>query len=168
MPQLASKAFRATITGKDESGADSTTVIEMVPPDSFHLTSGPSEFIVVPDGTFLKGEDGKWEKSPMDMSALMADAMSQQNIEQQIKDLKPEEITFLGPDLVGGKPAWIYQYKSKQDVGGSTIDTLTKMWIGVLDKLPYKGEVASTVNNVTTTSNITYEYDDSITIEAPK
>ena len=37
--------------------------------------------------------------------------MSHQNIEQQIKDLKPEEINFLGPDLVGGKPVWIYHYK---------------------------------------------------------
>ncbi len=167
--QLAQKAWRVTINGKDENGKDQNIVLEVVRPGSFHMVTAEAEFIVVPEGTFLKqGADGKWEKSPMDMSGLMSQALDEGNIEQQIKDLQPNEIKLVGADIVNGKPTWVYQYTTTQDVGGTKVQSDTKMWIGVADKLPYKAEVSSEVNKANSLSTIMYDYDPNIKIEAPQ
>lgn len=166
--QLAQKAFRATIVGQDADGKESTTVLEVRPPDSFRLVTEGTEFIIVPDGTFIKESGGEWQASPMSMSGMMSQILSQQSVESLIKESQPDDIKFAGVDLIDGKPMWIYTYTGQQDVGGTMVDTTSKTWIGALDKLPYRVEASSKTGDTTSTSTITYEYDESITIEAPE
>ena len=77
---------------------------------------------------------------------------------------------FVGPDLIDGKPMWVYRYETTMDLAGTKIDSAAKVWLGALDKLPYgqESESDSFVNKGgKTKSTIVYEYDSDIKIEAP-
>ncbi len=168
--QFAQKAWRTTVT-IDDGGEVSTTMVEFVAPDSVHLTTGPGpEFIIMKEGTYQKGADGKWQKLPMDMSSMVANILDPAQVEDLMEDTTVDRVKFLGPDLIGGKPMWVYQYASKMNLGEQAIASDAKIWIGVLDKLPYRGE--SVGDSVTKAGNkvkstVIYEYDSSIKIEAP-
>jgi hypothetical protein len=166
--QLAQKAFRATIVGDDDEGNEQTTVLEVIPTDRFRLVTADTEFIIVPDGTFLREAGGEWQKSPMSMSGMMSQILSEQSVEQLIEESQPDDIRFAGADVIDGKPMWIYTFTGKEDVGGMQVDTASRTWIGALDKLPYRVEATSTSGEETQSSTITYEYDESIEIEAPQ
>ncbi|MCU0510015.1 MAG: hypothetical protein MUC34_16855 [Anaerolineae bacterium] len=166
--QLAQEAFRATIIGVEPDATETTTVLEIRPPDSFRLVTADAEFIVVPDGTFIKESGGEWQKSPMSMSGMMSQILSEQSMEQLIKDTQPDDLKFAGVDMIDGKPMWVYTYTDQEDVGGQLVDTASKTWIGALDKLPYRVEATSKSGEETSTSTITYEYDAGIEIEAPQ
>lgn len=168
--QFAQKAWRTTVTVED--GAEvNTTMIEFVAPDSVHLTMGPGvEFIILKEGTWQKGEDGKWQKLPMDMSSMVANILDPTQVDDLMKDTTVDQVKFLGPDLIGGKPMWVYQYASRMNLGEQTIASDAKIWIGVLDRLPYRseGEGDSITNPGTKLkSTVTYEYGSDIVIEAP-
>ncbi len=167
--QLAQPAFRMTMTGKDDNGKDTAVVLEYVKPDKFHMVTAEAEFIIVNEGTFMKDAGGVWQKSPVNMQDLVAELLNEQSIEKLIKDLKYEDIKLAGADVVGGKPAWVYQYKSSVDVGGTQVATESKTWIGVNDKLPYRVEAQSDAGaGAKSTMTGVYEYDESIRIEAPQ
>ena len=167
--QLAQKAFRMNMTTED-AGKTTNMTIEYVAPDSFHSKMTGTEFIVLKDATYIKGADGKWQKTPMDMSKAISQVLSPDQIEEMAKNLTVEKMKFLGPDLIDGKPMWVYQYETTMDLGGIKVDSAAKVWLGVLDKLPYRQESESDsfVNKGSRTkSTIVYEYDSGIKIEAP-
>ena len=168
--QLAQKAFRMNMTTED-GGKTTTMTIEYVAPDSLHSKMGTgTEFIVVEGASYIKGADGKWQKSPMDMSGVIKQVLNADTIEQLAKNITVDKMKFLGPDLIDGKPMWVYQYDTTMDLSGTKINTKAKVWLGVLDKLPYKqeGESDSVVNKggKTKTSG-SWEYDPNLKIEAP-
>jgi len=168
--QFAQKAWRTTVTIED-GGDVNTTMIEFVAPDSVHLTMGPGvEFIILKDGTYQKGEDGKWQKLPMDMSSMVANILDPAQVDDLMKDTTVDQVKFLGPDLIGGKPMWVYQYASRMTLGEESIASDAKIWVGVLDRLPYRSEgegdsIANPGGKVKTT--VTYEYGSDIKIEVP-
>lgn len=168
--QFAQKAWRTTVT-VDDGGEVSTTMVEFVAPDSVHLATGPDlEFIIVKEGTYQKGADGKWQKLPMDMSSMVASILDPAQVADLLEDTTVDQVKFLGPDLIGGKPMWVYQYASRMNLGEQTIASDAKIWIGVLDKLPYKGEgVGDSVSKPggKVKSTAVYEYGSDIKIEAP-
>jgi hypothetical protein len=167
--QLAQKAFSMNVTSED-GGKTSNMTIEYVAPDSFHSKMDGTEFIVVKGATYIKGADGKWLKSPMDMSNAISQLLSPESVEELAKNMTLEKLKFVGPDLIGGKPMWVYQYETTMDLTGSKISSAAKVWLGVLDKLPYRqeGESDSILNKGgKTKSTIVYEYDPNIKIEAP-
>jgi hypothetical protein len=166
--QLAQEAFRATIVGVEPDGTEATTVLEIRPPDTFRLVTADAEFIVLPDGTFIREGGGEWQQSPMSMSGMMSQILSEQSMEELIKDTQPDDLQFAGVDMIGGKPMWVYTYTDQEDVGGQMVDTASKTWIGALDKLPYRVEATSKSGEETSTSTITYEYDGAIEITAPQ
>lgn len=166
--QLAQKAWRSNITITDASGKETKSTIEFVKPDSIHMVTPNQEIIMVKGSTYIKQGTGKWTKSPVDMSATITEMLSQQGLESIMKDVKYEDINLAGVDVIGGKPTWVYAYKSSMDVGGTKVTTDSKTWIGVLDKLPYKIEGMSNTDKGGKTTVIgVYEYPDNITIEAP-
>lgn len=168
--QLAQRAWRTSVT-VDDDGEVTTTTIEFVAPDSLHMTMGPGqEFIILKEGTYQKGEDGKWQKLPMDMSSLVASILDPGQVEDLLGDTTVDKLKFLGPDLIGGKPMWVYGYVSKMNLGEQSIASDAKIWIGVLDKLPYRGEGEGdsvTKPGSKVKSTVIYDYDPSIKIEAP-
>lgn len=167
--QLAQKAFRMNMTTED-GGKTTTMIMEHVAPSSFHSKTAGTEFIVVEGATYIKEADGKWQKTPMDMSGMVSQILSPEVVEDLAKHITVEKMKFLGPDLIDGKPMWVYQYETAMDLGGTKVDSAAKVWLGVLDKLPYRQESESDsfVNKGSKTkSTIVYEYDPGIKIEAP-
>jgi hypothetical protein len=168
--QLAQKAFRMNLTTVD-GGETTNMTIEYVAPDSFHskMSTG-TELIVVKGASYMKGADGKWQKSPIDMSAAVKQILSADMIDELAKSITVDKMKFLGPDLLDGKPMWVYQYDTTMDLAGTKISTAAKVWLGVLDKLPYKqeGESDSVAHKGSKTKTSgTWEYDPNIKIEAP-
>ncbi len=167
--QLAQKAFRMTMTSED-GGKTTTMTMEYVAPDSLHSKTEATEFIVVEGATYIKGADGKWQKTPMDMSGMISQALSPEIVDEMAKNITVEKLKFVGPDLIDGKPMWVYRYETTMDLAGTKIDSTAKVWLGALDKLPYRqeSESDSIVNKGgKTKSTIVYEYDSGIKIEAP-
>jgi hypothetical protein len=167
--QLAQKAFRMTVTSED-GGKSTTMTIEYVAPDSLHSKTEATEFIVVEGATYIKGSDGKWQKSPMDMSGMISQVLSPEIVDEMAKNITVEKLKFVGPDLIDGKPMWVYRYETTMDLAGTKIDSTAKVWLGALDKLPYRqeSESDSIVNKGgKTKSTIVYAYDSGIKIEAP-
>jgi hypothetical protein len=167
--QLAQKAFRMTVTSED-GGKSTTMTIEYVAPDSLHSKTEATEVIVVEGTTYIKGSDGKWQKSPMDMSGMISQALSPEIVDEMAKNITVEKLKFVGPDLIDGKPMWVYRYETTMDLAGTKIDSTAKVWLGALDKLPYRqeSESDSIVNKEgKTKSTIVYAYDPNIKIEAP-
>lgn len=168
--QFAQKAWRTTVTIED-GGEVNTTMIEYVAPDSVHMTMGPGvEFIILKEGTWQKGEDGKWQKLPMDMSSMVASILDPAQVDDLMKDTTVDQVKFLGPDLIGGKPVWVYHYASRMNLGEETIASDAKLWIGVLDRLPYRGEgEGDSIKNPGSKlkTSVVYEYGPDIKIEAP-
>jgi hypothetical protein len=155
----------------EDAGKTTDMTIEYVAPDSFHSKMGAgTEIVVVKDGSYIRGSDGKWQKSPMDMSSVVAQVLSPQAVEDLAKNITVEKLKFIGPDLIDGKPMWVYQYETTMDLAGTKINSTAKVWLGILDKLPYKqeGESDSVLHKggKTKTSG-TWEYDPNIKIEAP-
>jgi len=167
--QLSQQAFRMNMTTED-GGKTTTMVMEYVAPNSFHSTTEKSEFILVDGASYMKGADGKWEKSPMDLSGMVSQILSPELVDEMAKNITVEKMRFVGPDLIDGKPMWVYQYETTMELMGQKINSRATVWLGVLDKLPYRQESEgdSVVNKGSRTkTEIVYEYDSGITIEAP-
>jgi hypothetical protein len=167
--QLAQAAFRMNMTSED-GGKITKMIMEYVAPNSFHTTTDGSEFIVVDGASYIKGANGQWEKTPIDMSRMTAQLLSPELVDELAKNITVEKMQFVGPDVIDGKPMWVYRYETTMELMGEKINSEATVWLGVLDKLPHRqeGESDSIMNKGgKTKSTIVYEYDPNIKIEAP-
>ncbi|MCX6029088.1 MAG: hypothetical protein NT169_07270 [Chloroflexi bacterium] len=170
--QLAAKSFRMTMNTED-GDKKTTMTIEYVAPDRFHMIQASGmEIILLKDGMYQRStKDGPWNKLPGSMgSNIVTSILDPKNVEELKNTMSVDKVKFLGPELLDGKLMWVYQYDTTVKVGDTTINSTAKVWIGVLDKLPYRSESESDsfVNkgSRTKTTNV-YQYDPNIKIEAP-
>ncbi len=174
--QFLTKPVRMTsVTTDSDTNQPKTTVLEIQPPDRFHMVpaSGTEIIIVGGQGTWIK-QGGNWIKSPLDMSGLVSSFYSPDVIQkiQQSVQLKPAQ--FVGPDILDGQPMWVYQYSTTLTgaaPGGGDLTTQSKIWIGAVDGLPHKTESngpSATKQGVTTHTVITYQYDPNLNIQPPQ
>ncbi len=167
--QLAQKAFRMTVKSED-GGKTTNMTVEYVAPDSFHSKTDDFEFIAIKGASYVKDTAGTWEKSPIDMSPMISQALNSDMVDELTKNMTVDKFKFVGPDLIDGKPMWVYQYETTMDLAGTKVNSAAKVWLGALDRLPYRqeGESDSILNKGgKTKSTIVYEYDPNLKIEAP-
>ncbi len=168
------KAYRTRMTSTLASGRSSTTLIEFIQPDRVHMTLGSGvEYIAIKSqGTWQK-VNGVWSKSASDMGDTIFAFRDPKVIEELEKSIVVEQAKFIGPDLLDGKPMFVYQYGTAlkgAGAGGSDLTGTYKLWVGVTDSLPYKleGESDSVLTKGEKTKILTiYEYDPNIKIEKP-
>ncbi len=170
--QLASKSFRMTMNTED-GDKKTTMTIEYVAPDRFHMIQASgTEIILLKEGMYQRStKDGPWNKLPGEMgSNIVTTILDPKNIEELKNTVSVDQVKFLGPELLDGKLMWVYQYTTAVKMGDTTLNGTAKVWIGVLDKLPYRSESESDslVNKggKTKTTSV-YQYDPNIKIEAP-
>ena len=173
--QKAFMSHKVRVTMNQTSSADNqtrTSVVEFQPPDAIHLvnTDGTEFLVIRGKGTWGK-EGGTWTKFPIDMSSVafsMFDPKKIQDLEKAVTSTPP---VFVGPDIIDGRPMFVYTYQST--VTGLTNLNLTsknKIWIGATDDLPYKMESDSpdpVKADVTDHMVLTYNYDNSINLQPP-
>jgi hypothetical protein len=177
---LSTHSVRVTTAVADPVGTPPVvrSTFEFVPPDRMHVTLGNQETIIIKgQGTWIK-QNGKWVKSPVDMSTSFFGLFDPNNVDELAAELAKTTTTtppqFVGPDLLDGKPMFVYQYTSTtKGLGpnGSDIQSTSKLWTGALDNLPYKiestrdstGHPGQKVQTI-----VTYTYDPNLKIEAPQ
>ncbi len=174
--QASAKTFRSTIVTTTDTGATSTTVTEYVAPDRVHMlrtsSAGPgSETITIKgQGTWQK-INGKWTKSPVDLSAAAFAFLDPKLIDQMKASLNIGTIQLIGPELLGTTPTFVYQYNMDIKATDTVeIKGAYKVWIGVTDHRVYKeeGDTESlTKPGAKTHTLIIYEYDINIQIQPP-
>ena len=174
---LAAKSYRARVESTTSTGTTSTTTIEFVAPDRFHLTREAStpghaatqqETIVVGDDTWMKMGNAPWQKFP----ANLGDAIKQFRDPEVINEIaRSVDVKVIGTEVVDGMQATIYQYT----VGNSDnkdFHIKAKTWVASVDGLPRKTESEGDVNlggrQIHTKSIITYyDYQADIKIDKP-
>ena len=131
------KSYRVHMTESSE-GKTRNTDMEVVPPNRVHwVTKEGIEMIIIPEGTYQKSPNGKWQKLPTNMGNIMEKYRSQgAQLKEEI--LKNEQVRLIGPDTLDGKPMMVYEIiypgLSKSQV-----------WIGTDDHLIRKEEIESEV-----------------------
>jgi hypothetical protein len=173
--QMSAKTWRTRTTQTDSDGKTSTTLFEYVAPDRMHLaTSTGNETIAIKGvGTYQKPAGGQWLKSPIDMSDLMFSFLDPKAFDEYKDTIVTTDVKFVGPDLIDTKPMFVYQYSSIVKgtlTGTGDLKGTTKLWVGVVDGLPYKTESDqdSAVKPGTKTHTVViYDYDPNIKIDPP-
>jgi hypothetical protein len=176
--QASAKSFRSTILTTDSDGTTSTTVIEYVAPDRVHFTrtsssgQGSETIAIKGQGTWEK-RNGKWIKSPVDLSAAAFAFLDPKVIDQLKSSVNIGSLHLVGPELLGTTPTLVYQYdESIKGAGanGGDLNGTYKIWIGLTDQRAYKieGDSDSAVKaGAKTHTLVTYEYDINIQIQPP-
>lgn len=163
---------RAKTVLMSASGESQTLLMEYVKPDRMR--------IVQPDGTeqiAIKGKgiwkkvDDKWEGEGAEMANMLFGFIEASAVEESLKSIQIDSVQFVGPDLLDGKPMFVYTYKTQVDLGGTKNNGTGKIWIGALDGRPYKGDSESdsvASPGKTDRTQVTYEYDLNLNIQAPQ
>ena len=149
--QMSTKSYRAQMVSASSSGTNSTTVIEFVAPDRFHMTQnvdvpghGPTkrETIIVGKDTWMKTGDASWQKFPIDIGQMITQFRDPKMLDELAKST---EVKYDGPDTLDGAPALVYEYTLNGALGQDVKGT-SKTWIGVTDSLPRKTESEGEIN----------------------
>ena len=175
---LAAKSYRARVESTTSSGTTSTTTIEFVAPDHFHLTretTTPShaatkqETIVVGDDTWVKMGATPWQKFP----ASLGDTIKQFRNPDVVDEIaKSVDVKVIGSDMINGTATTIYQY-TLGSPDNKDFNISAKTWVATADGLPRKTESEGDVNlgarQIHTKSVISYyDYEADIKIDQPQ
>jgi hypothetical protein len=153
------KSFRAHVTTPAApAGAGGESTMEFVLPDKFHMIAGQGEFIRIGNTMYIRLGPNKWTSGTLGQSAP---AISDPRTE--IANLiSSGGATFVGPDVLDGKPMLVYQFTPAAQIQRLVSG---KLWVGATDGLPYKEEA---ISGGTVTSTITfYDYNADIQINPP-
>jgi outer membrane lipoprotein-sorting protein len=163
------KSYRIHMTTSSQAGTNIST-IEFVAPNRMHIIDEKKEMIIVPEGTYVKVAKGKWQKSPMDMSSMIAKLRTSEFTDEILKN---EQVRLIGPDTLDGKSMMVYEivYTS------SDLKSRNRVWISTDDHLPYKSETdgeakefkmsGKTIGGKSKTTSLYTDYNAPIKIVAP-
>jgi hypothetical protein len=146
------KSYRLKVIMEQE-GQTMETLYEHVLPDRYHMVSDFAEMIVIGDDLYMKAGD---TCTKMPGAAAGAEVPEVGVTEDEILEARLE-----GSEDVDGVPCQKYVYTAK--VGDNPPIEVTS-WIGVEDSLPHK---IVTEMEGTTVTQILYDFNADITIEAP-
>lgn len=176
---LNDQANRMDVTTVLADGTISTNVIEFVPPDKKRIVSVEQnvEYIVAGDKVYSKTEStGEWEETQIPASTFMSDQVTAEKINETISDGK-----WVREDKLDGKNVVVYSYNSTTLSNDIELHSLTELWIGQDDGLPWKmvidGETlsastdpstgASQLKAVKALTTTLIDFDPTISIEPP-
>lgn len=151
------KSYRVHTTTLSQ-GKTSTGTIEVVAPNRMHIIDERMEMIVVPEGTYQKSADCKWEQSPIDMSTFIAKARTPEFISSMLKDT---QVHLIGPDTLDGKSMMVYEVIT---VLSPDMKNTSQVWISTSDHLLYKAETEVSESKIT---SIYTDYNAPINIVSP-
>lgn len=143
-----------------QRGGGAETVLEVVPPDRLRVRLGSLETVTVGARSWTK-LNGTWTEQPG--GAAPAPGLSREGLADGLIT-NPQH---LGTEEVGGTPAEVYRFEGEATTEGVSASQVAKLWVGVADGLPLRLDSTVTVQGVITETSMTYEYDDTIVIEAP-
>jgi hypothetical protein len=166
--QLDARSYRAHVTTSMGGGPENKMVIEYVAPDRYRMVGemqgGKQEFVIAGGAAYIKGPNGQWVKSPVNV----ADIVKQFRDPKVLEDMaKTTDIKLVGPDTVDGTPALVYEY-TQNNVMGMNMKSTARTWLAVSDGMPRKTEAEGEYDGKKTKTLVTMsDYNSDIKIEAP-
>jgi len=165
-------SVRATTILQSANGESQTLLLEFVKPDRMRIVQpdGGEQIAVKGKGVWRKVGD-KWENQGAQMADMLFGLFEASAVEESLQAIQVDSVQFVGPDLVDGKPMFVYTYKTTVDMGGTKNLGTGKIWLGALDGRVYKGESDSeslAMPGKTDHTIVTYEYDIPLDIQAPE
>lgn len=153
-------------------GQKQTLVLEYIKPDRMRLVQGEDgEQIAIKGKGMWKKTGDTWESQGAEMADMLFGFIDPAAVQETLKSIKVESVKFVGPELLDGKPTFVYTYETSVDLGGVTNKGVGKVWIGALDGRIYRADSESdslsSPGSKDTTQAI-YEYNIPLTIEAPQ
>lgn len=155
---MADGSYRATISAAGQ-GEDATSVLDVQMPDRFRMTSKAGEFIVLPEGTWMKA-GGNWMAVPMNLSGMIQGytATALKDGMAAIQDVQP-----IGEADVEGCASKLYAYHASGEMMGMKSESDVEVAICEASGLPIRivskdgGDAATLV----------YDWDADVDIKAP-
>jgi len=162
--QMMSQPFQATITQVTPDKTLNYTV-EFQPPDRFHMVMpGVVEGIAIGKQIYMKQGDS-WLQVPLNDDFSSAFGLLGPDAAKAFDTI--QNVKFVGAELLDGKPTLIFTYTSDVTVAGVASTSTNKLWLGATDGRVYQIVVEGEAAGIKSTTTIIYEYDPSITVEAP-
>ena len=159
------KAGKFRMVGTTTSGKDTQQMWSEVQwPDRFHARNAGGEFIMIPGKTYMK-QGGQWMVMPMDMGAMVK-SFSPGAIRESFDNMANAK--DLGEQELDGKTVRVYEYDTSATIMGIEAESHVKLYIDPGTKLVVRQEADSTAMGQKSRTVQDYEYDDSISIEAPR
>jgi hypothetical protein len=155
-------SYHTHTTGTDSEGRNTTVDLFYAAPDKFDIHrevdgASKTEMMSIGQDNWIKMGDQPWKKSPVKIGAMR---------EMQGEWLKKfnnrnSQVKEAGTETVDGVSTNVYEitYNIKDDDLDMTFKGKGKVWIGVEDKLPYKGEFESESTSGGKPSKMTSNYD---------
>ena len=168
------KAYRVRSTSTTSTGGEpQTSLREVVSPDRMHNVADGHEVIIIGRTMYVKKGD-TWQNMGTQMSDItdkMKKGVQDMSAEERADALKGLSADYksLSDEVLDGVPMAVYELHSQLEthVDGVTITTVTKIWISKSDGLIRKEVSDGDEAGVKVKTTRIYEYDPSITIEAP-
>jgi hypothetical protein len=165
---------RSTSVVSVGGGQTTTSVREFVAPDRTHNIEHGQEVIIIGKIMYVK-EGGEWRNLGTQMSDM------QEKMKEQVQKMSAEEkadatkgltadYKLLGDEMLDGIPTAVYEMRGAFDTkvqGVGSIAMVTKYWIAKSDGLFRKEESDGEEAGMKIKTTMIYEYDPTITIEAP-
>jgi len=145
---LAARSYRARLESSTSNGTRTTTLVEFVSPDHFHLTRDVSvagraprrhETIIIAGDTWMKMGDTPWQKFPVNLSDLITQFRDPKIVDEIARSV---DVELIGAEVLDGSQTAVYTYTLK-DPDDKQSDITAKTWVGVADSLPRKTESES-------------------------
>lgn len=130
-------------------------------PDRYYIKQGESEAIIIGGESFAK-LDGKWTKSPQDLTGLR-DAQKNALDEEAVKRIR--NIRMTGIEKIDGRDARVYVHRNSDN---NRIESTTRMWVDSESGLIVRSVVETTAGSRTSKITTTYDYKTPVKIETPK
>jgi len=173
---LAAKSYRARAESTTSNGTKSTTKIEFVAPNHFHLTHESNtpghaaikqETIVIGDESWIKMGDAPWQEFPANPGEALKQFRNPDVINEIAKSI---DVKIVGTEVLDGTQTTIYQY-TLGNPDNKAFSTNAETWVAA-DGLPRKTESEGDLNlgskQIHTKSIITYyDYEADIKIDKP-
>jgi hypothetical protein len=145
------------------------TMIEYMLPDKKHIVTDNGEFIVAGDKVYVKDGNNWTESTTLTAETFQDDLTSLTE--------NAENIQWLGQDTLDGKDMQVIQFEVKGSDAGKETTQQFKLWVSLVDGLPYKLSIVGSASSIDQTtgqtgqvqaeSTLLFEYDQNIQIFIP-
>lgn len=151
-------SYRVEVASETNSSLNAQVDVQL--PDRFHLRSANGEFIVHPQGTWVR-QAGQWSKLPADLSQTLR-GFGPPDPAQAAASIV--EVEFLGEEVVAGCRSRNYRYRSKD--GQFVSESAGKMLLSVCQDtgLPVRMQGRQGEDPVV----LNYDFDAQLDIQPPK
>jgi outer membrane lipoprotein-sorting protein len=154
--------FRSTGTTESKRGKVEM-LAEVEWPNRFHTRTDQTEVIVLPGQTYMK-TGGRWERFPMDMSAMIK-GLTPDAMKQSYDNMT--NVVALGREEVNGVTANVYEYDTSATIMGIRAQSHVKLWIDAATKRVVRQEVRGTAMGTSSVTVQNYEYPEDLSVKAP-